>query len=249
MRTKISSRSAILAAMENMGLEGRTNLIPMFKSWATRAEKFIVGPGIVTNARRKIYVLDVVNCSADLPCEALSIQNIVTGDHGCECDALMDQVGFFYYDAFMINSIVVSDPRYYVVDAVRMSRLPITYTVQDNKIVFNCSDLDGQKITVAMLVLEMCENGFIKVNEGHLEAIGSFVEWRWMKRARHKATERRYSKSEIDDQYREFIRFSNYANGEDGRAEPHQEYMLAEMVHDQYSGLHRRSINSFYYYF
>lgn len=249
MRKKISIKSAVLGAMESLGQEGKTNLIPLFKTWAVNGEKLITGFGMQTTALKKNYVLAVENCETELSCEVASIRVIIEGDHGCDCDDLMDRcVSTFYTEAFL-HSAVTGDPVYYVLDSVTGVSKGISYSVQNNKIVFSSGVYNGKNITVGALSIPVDREGFPLVNETHLEALQTYIEWRWMKRSSHKAVGKNYSRLDISDTWREFIRFKDYAGGEDTRPEPYQERQMALMMNDPYSGLRGRETEPYYYFF
>ena len=85
----ISIKSAVYEALDDMG-QDITRDIPTFMRWATQAEKEIGSP---YSWRRKRVVLNVKGCRAKLPMGAMTVKRVVIGDHGCDCEELLNQCG------------------------------------------------------------------------------------------------------------------------------------------------------------
>jgi len=83
----ISIKVPVYQAFDDMGKD-ITKDIPVFTRWATYAEREI---GSRYAWRRKRVVLEVMGCRAKLPSTAMSVKMVVIGDHGCDCEELLNQ--------------------------------------------------------------------------------------------------------------------------------------------------------------
>lgn len=238
---KVSIKNAVFDAMQILGVEDRISLIPMFKSWATKAEKDIIGPGLMVHAEKKQIVKQIQNCCVDLCCEALSIVLVRKGDWGCECNEQTDRAIFWYYQYYA--AMPVEDPRNYVVDSSGTRVISnLTYAVQNNKMVFTGGSFtDGDDVTITMLTLPVDAEGYPLVMEGHDIAIMFFLQWMWSLRSSHKGFGKNYSMSEIRYFQQEWLRYNKAAYADDARLEPHEAAELAWHVNNAYSG----AVNSF----
>ncbi len=175
----VSVNHVLVNLMDSMGLE-HNKYKPMFINWATQAEKEI---GSFYQYQKKIKVLTISNCVAELPCDAKVVLLALLGDFGCECDDLFDRVGL----NVTVTSGDIESTSFLVVD-LSADQIEngtfgtIKFTVQDNKLIFN-RDLDDQSITVQYLGLVTDENGIPRVMENHLLAIEAYCKYKFIGRS------------------------------------------------------------------
>jgi len=108
----------------------------------------------------------------------------------------------------------------------------IDYEIQDNKIVLSGCTTQTH-ITVMYDGFATDCDGFIKVGENHVEAISTYIQYKyWM---------RKQKKTNADIQmmqfaYREWDRLCAHSRALDNELTPSQREEIAELYHDPYSG-------------
>lgn len=178
-RSIVSSQVAILDAIERIGREDMRDA-PILTSWAEEAEKKIGG---FYSFKREIEVLDVCGCKVKLPCGVFDVEGLLIGDHGKSCGLVFDQLCNIPTSNIDFKSSDLSANIVVIYPGSGKSLTPVQYSIQDGHIVLD-RDLDGQKITVKLLKWHTDIDGFIMVEEDHIEAIGYFIMLRLAERSR-----------------------------------------------------------------
>lgn len=229
MKKLVSIKHVLTDLMDEMELD-HTKYKPMFVSWAMKAERKISS---WYQYKRKIAVLTIKGCHADLPCDAMILEIALLGDHGCDCFDLFSRIG--------INSApsqASSEDSFLIVDLPssldgQSNYLSnhIPYHVQDNKLIFP-SNLNGQSITVQYRGVELDEDEIPKVMESHVEAITEYIMYKYVRRS---------AKSGIDigkyrDHQREWERLAACARADDSEPTEAERQQIAGMLNNPLSG-------------
>lgn len=245
IRRKISIQNAVVALIDNIGLS-RNSMIPVFRVWAKEGEQKI---GSFYQYKRKIYVLDVENCTAKLPCEVVSVTALLLGDYGDCCTQIFESLyGYLVRTGITINPL----NGFTVVDnSGQCSRTSVSWNIQNNMIVI-AGNYNGSKITIETLAYEVDSDGWMLVNENHVDALAQYCEMKWMERAKHKkgATTIQYTGEELRRVHDEWHRKCALARGEDGRLSESERREVANLISNPYAGLRYTSWlwNDPYYY-
>jgi len=183
----ISIKNPIIEAMDMCGAD-HTNDFNVFMNWAINAEKQIASR---YQFIRRIVVLDIENCTACLPDDVGFVELALYGDYGCGCDNLMTK----WCSTVQMSSTTLNAgsniPTFLVVDigdAQTSTYRTINYTIQNNKLLFD-HNYDGQKITVQYWGYSFDCDGFLEISENHVNAIMSFICYRYFMRKKRPAPE------------------------------------------------------------
>jgi hypothetical protein len=229
IRKKVSIKNVVLNFMEDTGLSHNGHE-ERLKRWARDADNKI---GSFYSYKRKIFVLDVCNCTAVLPCEAVAVLAAIEGDYGDCCQNLFDHV---YNNQATVNySSTMPMPLWYYQDQRLLRRM--SYEIQDNSLVFLNSSMNSDKITVQLLVYETDEDGYIKINENHVDAISMYLEYKTARRMMYDP-KKQYSGpvKMIPDTKKEWNRLCRNARAEDSEMSETDKRDVAEMFNNPYSG-------------
>lgn len=248
IQKKIPVYRAIEMAMNNMAMEDRVRYIPLFKVWAKEAEEKI---GSFTQYRKKIFVAEVDCCRAKLEECVVAILGLMPGDHGTECGLQFQNI----YNQFNNTRTMTVSPQsgFTVVDTGSNNEncRNLNYSIQGNSLVFE-NNYDGKKVTYEALVYEVDCDGFIMINENHIDAIAQYIEMRWMKRQKHRKGALGYTQSEIADVDSEWHRKCALARGDDGEPSLSDRQEIIRMYNDPLSGLTNAQwlvTNPYYFYY
>lgn len=245
VRRKISIQNAVVALIDNIGLS-RNAMVPVFRVWAKEGEQKI---GSYYQYKRKIYVLDVENCAAVLPCEVVAVNALLLGDHGTCCAQIFEGLyGYLVRTGITINPL----NGFTVVDnSGQCSRSSVSWNIQNNMIVI-AGNYNGSKITIEALAYEVDNDGWMLINENHVDAIAQYCEMKWMERAKHKkgATTIQYTGEEVRRAHDEWHRKCALARGDDGRLSESERREVSNLIANPYAGLRYSSWlwNDPYYY-
>ena len=226
-----SIRDTVMDAMEDMGIDLTTD-IPVFTRWAIQADREI---GSYYSYRKKHEVLNIQHCKAKLPCDAMSVQTVIIGNHGKECGDLFDRLpmignnaGFTQTDTFLIVDSNVG-----LVDNVQCAG--VRWDIQDDYLVFK-TDLNAKVITIQYLGLETDEEGFPLVVENHKEAIVEYIMYRYAKRSRFARQDRRMPQEDVQLFFKEWNRLASHARAQDNELSDTDRLEINTMLHDPLSG-------------
>ncbi len=177
IKKKVSIRNAVFDALDNMGMQDH-KMVPVLTRWATLADIKIKSAYAY---EPKIHVLTAKGCSMELPCQVVIFGGMIYGDHGCDCGALFDSV----YGQLGITKVNPDGSgNFLVVDTASGTRLTkLGGQIIDNTIWFN-RDVDGQVFTIRTQDYFVDDDGFVMVNENHVDAISTYLEFRLAKRSR-----------------------------------------------------------------
>src|SRR5690348_6473167 len=81
----VSIKVPVMNAFQDMGIDIGKD-IPVFTRWAIECETGYIDS--YYSYRKKIAVATINHCTAEVPQDAVFVQKILLGDHGCECDDL-----------------------------------------------------------------------------------------------------------------------------------------------------------------
>lgn len=236
---KISIKNAIQQAQDNMGIDHNRD-IPLFTQWAVEADRKI---GSYYSYKRKIVILHVENCRAELPCETMGVLGVVFGDRGTKCDTLFHQLhrqegglGWMYSDFW-------GEP-----GCCRSMR----YEIQNNHLVFsgNFHTLHStlpippnshhdfrRRVTVEILALETDQEGFPLINENHVDAVSQYIEYKQALRTRWNSIENKITETGIADMKMEWGRKCRDARADSGEPSQSDLQEIKNMINDPISGV------------
>lgn len=223
----VSIKIPVLQAAKDMGID-ITRDKPTFTMWAVRAEKDI---GSYYSYKRKRAVLDIVGCVAKLPDSAAYLKVAVLGDHGCDCEKLMNSL--YTWAA----SVTVSSNQVFLLidkpDEDEFCLGNISWEVQDNTLLFN-RNLDGQKVTVEYLGLEEDCDGFPMCNENHIPAIIEFIMWKFCIRSRF--SQIKMDLGDVKMHQSEYFRLASDSRAMDSQLTDAERNEIVAMLHDPLTG-------------
>lgn len=232
IRKKVSIEYAIQNAVERLAIEDTWQKFrSMFTRWAVMAENKIAS---YNTYKRKIFVLKVCGCTAELPPCIIGVMGLLVGDHGCDCATVFNRLyGYINRSNFKTGY----NFSFMVVDAESgFSKNSLMWNIQNNQIIISGSNLDQQYITIEALVLEHDENNIPLINENHVDAIGAFIEMRWMMRMRHRKGDMQYTGNEILTAQSEWQYQCGNAIAEDGEMTDSERAEVVAMINDPLSG-------------
>lgn len=230
----VSVNNVIVNLLDSLMLD-HTKHKPMFVNWILEAEKEI---GSYYQFVRKIEVLTIKTCYAELPQDARVLELALLGNYGCECGDL-----FSKFSGNVLNASVsrgsVDSTSFLVVDLPSSATAQngfmgygfINYKISNNKIVLD-RDYDGQSITVQYLGLDVDCDGFPNVGENHLLALREYCMWQY---------KRRNPRSGIDlgivrDHERLWNQYAASARADDAMPSASEQELAAKLVNNPYSG-------------
>lgn len=228
---KISIKNAIQQAQDNMGIDHNRD-VPLFTSWAVEADRKI---GSYYSYKKKIVVLDVDNCRAELPCESVAVLALMLGDHGCDCGTVFGGLFSFINASLAAHNagsgwIVIDD------SGSRSFGCGANYEIQNNQLVFD-RNLDAQKVTVQILALEVDAEGFPLINANHVDAVAQYIEYKNALRTRWNSIENKITETGIMHMQAEWGRKCRWARGDDGEPSVSDKNQIVSMINDPISGI------------
>ncbi len=222
----ISIHDSVFNAQKDMGIDTTAD-VPTLTRWAVEAEREI---GSYYGWKKQNAVLTGVGCIAYLPCQAMRVQYVIMGDHGCDCGDLVRSVSTFASNV----SATVNDT-FFVVDKPTEEFMcgGINWEVQNNKLVFQGS-VDGQKLTIQYLGYELDCDGFPMVNENHIVAISNYIKWKFAERSRFSPI--KMDHADIAYMQRRWVEEKLMARAEDSQISETDREQIVSMLHDPYIG-------------
>jgi hypothetical protein len=231
----ISIKNAVQNTFEDIGID-ITKDIPVFTRWAVAAEREI---GSYYSYRKKISVLTIENCRAKLPCDAMAVQIVIGGDQGCDCGDLFSRCSVLSNNSVALTSISTfsNTNSFLVVDSTfGLNDLRFTSTgwdIQNDYLVFK-SNLDGEKVTIQYLGLEVDCDGFPLICENHLEAITEYIMYKYCMRSRFSA-----NKIDLGDaklHFAEWNRLCSHSRAMDNEISESDKNEIAALLNNPLSG-------------
>jgi hypothetical protein len=163
---------------------------PLLLRWGKKAYGYMKDCGAAV--KRYVKVLEFKDCAVELPENATSIELIVWGDQGCDCDAL---VNYTTQKCDVLNQKLFIGLNNGSTDQVNPAMYD--FQIQNNQMIFP-ANYDGQKITVMFYgFAEDC--GKLLVSEHAIDAIVAYYEWMLSKQTRFKNKEFRLSERSIEN--------------------------------------------------
>jgi len=232
---KVTIKRAILDMIEETD-DTLLRELPLLKKWAVKADARI---GSYYNYEKKNYVIEVENCSADIPCGVVHVLGIILGDAGCDCDVDFTSSMNIWTDTLDYISTDVLESQVVTWSDGTANIVQLDWEIQNGKIVFS-SDYDGQYITIQGLSYEMDSEGYPIIYESHIDAISLFLKrkvldrekWRLLKTG----NDIRALQNELVLLERAYHRAVRYARTEDDPITESQRRQIAEMINDPLSG-------------
>ncbi len=232
----VSIKNPVVDAMAFLQIVDHDKLIPLFTAFATDAEKQI---GSAAQYELKRKVVDVNQCVACLPSDAVKVEIAIMGDHGENCDNLLRT----YCNSVNLPSVYGTvNNTFLVVDAYDMGNGinygTIPFNIQNNKMIFETNKYDGKKVTVQYLAFKVDCDGFLEVGENHINAIKWFIVWMYYM-GKPSMNSLEYGKMNKAEQ--EWNRECSHARAMDAIPSPTDWKKINGMLHDPYGGI---SLNS-----
>ena len=141
---------------------------PVLIKWAKQADARI---GSIYSYKTEYFLLKVENSKADLPLRAIYLDNMIFGDVLSNCPAVFDNL-----TNIMTSAVeTASDEFIYTINEDAFLTYNVSWSVQDNKIVFQSNFKDGY-VTVKMKTYPYDSDGVPYVLESHIEAIAIFLK-------------------------------------------------------------------------
>lgn len=241
---KISIKNAIQQAQDNMGID-HNRYIPLFTAWAVEADRKI---GSYYSYKKKIVVLKVEQCRAQLPCESVAVLAVVYGDRLLrhDCNSLFNDVHRrIQTDNFGFPTLIDggwSDSNFWGCNGVR-------YEIQNNQLVFsnnfNTHNFHAdsfnsdhhRKVTVQILALEVDQEGFPLINENHVDAVAQYIEYKNALKTRWNSIENKITETGIADMKMEWGRKCRDARADDGDPSESDLAEIRNMINNPLSGV------------
>lgn len=228
----ISIKNPIVDAMDALSID-HDKLIPKFTRWATQAETEI---GAWPQYVLKREVLDIKNCVAYLPNDAVYVDIAMMGDLGCDCGDLRalycgwGGVNLPSSYGTAANTFLVVD----IGDAANGGSLRgyVNFNIQNNKMIFEHNH-DGQKVTVQYLAYETDCEGFFTVGQNHVLAIKWFIIWMYYY-SKTNLNSLEYGKMNKAEQ--EWHRECSHARAQDSMLTDSDRRKIVGMYHNPYIG-------------
>jgi hypothetical protein len=234
IKRKVSIKIPVFQFIEDIGLD-KTRMTPLLKRWCVEADRDI---GSYYAYKRKICVLDVNECTAELPCSAVGVLAWINGDHGCDCGLLFKSC---YQTGIASGYATTGLNGFEFVDVVghqgSCQCIPVGWEIQNNNIVFNKKFPADSKITVQYLGYEEDAEGFPLINENHLTAMSAHMEWRLAKQSRWKPTLKTQNENAIKEMERTWNKKCRQARADDAQPSESERREIVAMVNDPMSGI------------
>ena len=226
----VSIHTPIVDAMQILNIDN-DKLIPLFTRFATIAEKQI-GSAAIMELKRK--VLDINQCVACLPSDAVRVEIAILGDQGENCDNLLRT---FCTNFRQPDTYGTAENTFLVVDVgdngAGLNFGTVPFHIQNNKIIFEVNNYDGQKVTVQYLAYKIDCDGFLEVGENHVDAIRCYICWMYyMGKSNMNSLE--YGK--MNTYREEWNRECSHARAMDAIPNPTEWNNISAMMHNPYAG-------------
>ena len=226
----VSIKNAIINAQDYLGIDHDKD-VPFFTNLATEAEKKI---GSYWQLERKRKVIEITDCTAPIPNDAVRVEIAVMGDLGEGCGNLFNSV---------INGITNninnanSNGLFLVVDISSSESTPafgyVKHAIQDNKLIFDVN-LCGQFTTIQYLALKTDCDGFLEIGQNHIEAITWYIIFRYMFR---KSASNYIERDKMMMAKQEWERCCANARAMDNEPTQSQHLDMVRMFNNPYSGI------------
>jgi hypothetical protein len=225
----VSIKNPVLNALQDMGIDVAAD-VPVFTRWAAWAERY--GIDSYYSYCKKIEVLDLKDCCAELPCDAAFVQAVIIGDYGCECTDLFER----FFSITSTTSGFSSDNTFLVIDATTQSNpihTKVKWDTHNGHLRFKTQQTDT-KVTIQYLGFHKDEQGFPMVLDTHLEAIVEYILYKFC--VRSKFSPQKMTDSDRNFHYTNWHRLAIDARAEDARISDSERLEIVSMIHDPFIG-------------
>lgn len=228
----VSIRNPIVDAQDFLGIDHDKD-IPFFTRLATLAEKEI---GSYYQYERIRKVIDITDCTACLPNDAVYVELGILGDLGEDCDNLFNRacgVGGGEVTNLSGNSAFL------VIDSSSIGPTQlvggISFSIQGNKMIFDRSQNCGKKITIQYLRFKTDCDGFMEVGQNHINAIREYIIWKYISRKLAKGGNY-IDRGVAQTAEREWHRECAHARALDNELTNSQREEIVRMLHNPWAG-------------
>jgi len=232
----VSIRESVFNAIEDIGGYS-SNDVPVFTRWASFAiTKDIQSIG---SLKKKIFVLDVKNCQAELPCCVISVKAVLLGDRGCDCGINFDQYYSMLGNGVLPNLPMFEGAAFAIIDSKDSNNYPLAGTswfLQDNCIVFKVNAYNGTKITIQCIAIDEDNDGFPMVSDNAVEAVTQYIKLKYSERSRYGRSRFKMNIGDIRDIRQEYHRLVAMARADDAKLSEAEYTQIAHMLNDPYVG-------------
>jgi hypothetical protein len=234
----ISYKNVLLDLLDELALD-HTKYTPMFARWIEKAEKKI---GSRYQYKKKIAVLNISGCTAELPSDAAYVQRGIMGNQGCDCqDLFLNVGGSIASKAVSISSsanAAFNNLSFLIVDIVPAGQFTdasnfyyIDYEIQGNKIIFK-QNYNGSQITIQYLGIETDCDGLMLIGENHVDAIMWYCKWKFYDRRIRSGIDL----GKVRDYKMEWERQCLNARAVDATLTEPERQSILQYIHDPYVG-------------
>lgn len=225
----VSIKNPVLNALQDMGLDIAAD-VPVFTRWAAWAEK--EGIASYYSYCKKIEVIDLKDCHAPLPCDAVYVQGVLIGDYGCDCTDLFEK------SLCSLSSITGfnSDNTFLVIDSTDTNNpfpTRVKWETHNGHLKFK-THYPNTKVTIQYLGFHLDEQGFPKVLDTHLEAITEYIMYKFAVRSRYSPL--KMDHSDIARHQSNYQRLFIDARAEDAQISDSERREIVAMINDPYIG-------------
>ena len=233
-------KSSIRQALIDLAAETYPEILriePTLIRWGKRAD---INIGSYYEYVRTIKTLDVVDCKAELPLDAVHVNVIFLGEYDCDdCTNLILRAEQMYINETTLSLSNSESLTFYWANG-NLSVIPINWEIQGDYIVFD-NNYNNQKITIQYLAYETDDNGLPLVNNTHLPAIVEFMKLKVAERDMFKSFKsakmtRRGDMAYIEGIKKEYHRLVRKARGEDNEWTASQKEVVAAILNDPLTG-------------
>ena len=228
----ISIKNPILDAKMHLGIDHDKD-DPFFTRLAVMAEKEI---GSYYQFERCRTVLDITNCTAQLPNDSKRVELAILGDHGTACgDLFAMAVNTLSNDVTNVNTngiflvVDISGSQ----DGTVSNFTYVKYAIQNNKLIFDAC-YDGQKVTIQYLRFKVDCDGFMEIGENHVNAIRWYIVYNYLFR---QSQSNYLVRDKYQHAYQEWNRECAHARATDNEATFSQHRDMVRLFHNPMSGI------------
>jgi len=234
MKNMVSIMNAVNKVLDFTGNESVDD-VPVLVEWAIDADKAI---GSFYDYKEEIFVLEITNCRAKLPCGTIRVEGLLLGDHGCNCNLAFDNAKLVIQDLSTGVETTGGLLAILVLDSgdVTCNVSNIRWWVQDNTIILD-QNFNGSNVTVKLLMYQLDAEGFPLINEYNAVAVASYLEWRLAKRSLWAKNPReQFNLNMIRDLEARWERMCGDARAQSSYPSKAEKEELANMINNPISG-------------
>lgn len=244
---KVSVKLAVQRALDTLGDE-YTRYFDKMSVFAVEGNERIGG---FYEYKRKIVVLPVNDCRAELPLGTKSVIGIILGDHGCDCGQDFEYANRIVRDAhnsylgLAFGSILVggsftanfnSEAKFTSTFGGLFGCSDLRWEIQDNAIVFTSNIPNSiSQVTVQILCYETDDDGLPMINHVNTQAVAKYIEWQMAESIKWRPG-RQFTPNDRRMMQHEWNRLCSDARAMAGEPNPSQYREMTRLVNDPLIG-------------